>query len=457
MAVLRRLAPVTRGPPPFSSTSRGGRGTMTRMNVYNLISLTGLVMLMTVAWACSEDRRRVNWRVVGCGTGLQLLLGAIVFLAPGSHAFFLSANRAVLRLLDTAQAGQRFLFGNLADAKSVGFVLATQALPIIVFFSALMGLLYYGRVMPLIVRGFASVFTRLMRVSGAESLCAASNIFVGIESVTAVRPFLERMTRSEFCTILASGMATVASSTMGLYVLFLHDRFPTIAGHLVSASIMSAPAALIMSKLLVPERDHPETLGVSISIARNPEDTSWIDAVVNGAMAGVRLVVGICALLIAFLGLVALTDFILGAATGRAFGFHLTLSKVLGWIFYPFALTMGIPAADAGWAGSLLGQRFVMTEIPAYQALAERMQSGLVADPRSAVIVAYALCGFAHVASLAIFVGGTAALVPSRRADLVSVGPRALLAATLACLMTGAIAGACFHGGSIILAVGPSP
>jgi len=425
------------------------------MNVYNLVSLSGLAALMAVAWAFSEDRRRVNWRVIGWGTGLQLLLGGVVFLAPGSQAVFLWSNRVVLRLLDTAQAGQKFLFGNLAEAKSVGFVLATQALPIIIFFSALMGLLYYWRVMPVVIRAFAYVFSRLMRVSGGESLCVASNIFVGIESVTAVRPLLERMTRSELCTILTAGMATVASSTMGVYVLFLADPFPSIAGHLVSASIMSAPAALIMSKLLVPESGQPETLGLAVSIGRSPEDTSWIDAVVNGAMAGLRLVAGVCALLIAFLGLVALADCLLGAATGRTLGVGLTLTKLLGWVFYPFALCMGVPPGDAGWAGTLLGQRFIMTEVPAYQALGELMRSGRVADPRSAVIVAYALCGFAHVASLAIFVGGTAALAPGRRSDLVSVGPRALLAATLACLMTGAVAGACFHGGATVLTTRP--
>lgn len=421
------------------------------MSVYNLISLAGLVVLMAVAWVCSEDRSRVNWRVVAWGTGLQLVFGAVVFLAPASQDVFLWGNKAVLRLLDTAQAGQRFLFGNLAEAKSVGFVLATQALPIIIFFSALMGLLYYWRIMPLIIRGFAAVFSRSMRVSGGESLCVASNIFVGIESVTAVRPLLDRMTRSELCTILTAGMATVASSTMGIYVLFLADMFPTIAGHLVSASILSAPAALVMSKLLVPERDTPETLGRTVSVGRDPQDTGWIDAVVNGAMAGMRLVVGVCALLIAFLGLVALTDAILGVVTGRTLGVGLTLTQLLGWVFYPLALIMGVPPGDAGWAGTLLGQRLVMTEVPAYQALAELIRSGRVADPRSGVIVAYALCGFAHVASLAIFVGGTAALAPGRRAELVAVGPRALLAATLACLMTGAIAGACFHDGGMVL------
>jgi CNT family concentrative nucleoside transporter len=325
-----------------------------------------------------------------------------------------------------------------------------------VFFTALIGLLHYWGVMAVVIRGFAWLFSRFMRVSGAESLSVSANIFVGIEAIAAVRPLLNRMTRSELCTILTAGMATVASSTMGIYVLFLAGSFPMIAGHLVSASIMAAPAAMLMSKLLVPERGVPETLGVKVEVGRDPEDTSWIDAVVNGSMAGMKLVVGICALLLAFLGLVALADLILGVAIGRTLGVGLTLSRLLGWVFYPFALCMGVPPSDAGWVGALLGQRLVMTEIPAYQGLADVIRSGQAVDPRSVVIVAYALCGFAHVASLAIFIGGTAALAPSRRADLVSVGPRALLAATLACLMTGAIAGACFCSSSIVLkAAGP--
>ncbi|MBM4148288.1 MAG: nucleoside transporter [Lentisphaerae bacterium] len=417
------------------------------MNAWNLVSVAGIAMMMSVAWAFSEDRRNINWHTVAWGCGLQFAIGALVFLVPGSQKVFLLANEAVLKVLGAAQAGQRFLFGNLADAGFAGFVLATQALPIIIFFSALMGLLYYCGVMSVIIRCFARLFSRLMRVSGAESLCVASNIFVGIESVTAVRPLLDRMTRSELCTILTAGMATVASSTMGMYVLFLADRFPMIAGHMVSASIMSAPAALVMSKLLVPESGAPETLGLNVTVPRNPEDRGWIDAIVNGAMAGARLVAGVCAVLIAFLGLVALVDMIFGAATGFLPGGRVTLTRVLGWVFHPFAIAMGIPPGDAGWAGALLGKRFIMTEIPAYQGLAAQLANGGVGHARSAVIVSYALCGFAHVASLAVFVGGAAAMAPSRRADLVSVGPRALLAATLACLMTGAVAGACYRDG----------
>jgi CNT family concentrative nucleoside transporter len=418
------------------------------MSVHNLVSFAGLFVLMGIAWAGSSNRRRINWRVVIGGTALQLLLAAVVFWAPGVDRVFGLLNDGFLKLLTAAQAGQVFIFGALGDgqgeAGKLGFILAFQAFPTIIFFSGLMGLLYYWRIMPLLIRAFAAVFTRCLRVSGAESLCTASSIFMGIESFTAIRPCLTRLTRSEFCTILTAGMATVASSTMGLYVLFLKDVFPGIAGHLMTASVLSAPAALVMSKLMVPEDGVPATLGVNPALAP-AQDASSLDAVINGAMAGLQMVLGIVALLIAFLGLLALLDMLLGAA-GRPFAVDLSLSHLLGHLFYPLALVTGIPAADAGVAGKLLGLRLIATEVPAYKQLAELMSAHGFADPRSPLIIAYCLCGFAHVASLAIFAGGAVALVPERRADIVAVGPRALVAATLACLMTGAVAGVMFHG-----------
>jgi len=410
------------------------------MDRYNIISVSGLLLCMLLAWACSTNHRRLNFRLIAWGLALQLIMGALIFMVPASQHVFLRLNDWVLKLLETAQAGQKFVFGSLADSKAVGFVLFTQAFPIIIFFSALMGLLYFWRVMPLIICGFARLFTRLMRISGAESLCAASNIFVGIESVTAIRPYLPRMTRSEYCTILTAGMATVASSTMGIYVLFLVDTFPTIAGHLIAASIMSAPAALVMSKLVVPEEERPVTLGLEVRMEPS-EDASWIDAIVSGAMAGLKLVGGIVALLVAFLGLLALFDLLIGALTGG----HGSLTTILSYCFYPLTLAMGIPASDALFAANLLGQRLLMTEVPAYQNLALGISTGAITSPRTAVIMAYALCGFAHIASLAIFVGGIVSLAPERRKDIVAVGPRALLAATLACLMTGSTAGLFFH------------
>lgn len=410
------------------------------MNSSRIVSLFGLIIFMAIAWLVSSGRRRVNWRVILWGTAFQLVLGALVFLAPGSRRVFLALNDLVLKLLSASEAGQEFVFGVLGTGKSpVGFILMFQALPAIVFFSALMSLFYYWRMMPWLIRGFARVFTRLMGVSGAESLCTAANIFVGIESLAAIRPYLARMTRSELCTILTGGLATVASSMLAVYVLFLKDVFPTIAGHLISASILSAPASLIMSKLIYPESGTPETLGLDIRMSKS-DDAGSVDAVINGAMAGMKLVMGVVALLMAFLSLLALADMVLGGL-GRWAGADLSLRRMLGWMFVPLAWCMGVPAADCRAVGGLLGLRLVATEIPAYQELAGLMASGALAGVRTPTIAAYALCGFAHVASLAIFVGGVTALVPERRADVVAVGFRSLVAATLACLMTGAVAG----------------
>jgi len=434
------------------------------MDIYNLVSFGGLFVLMLLAWIFSANRKILNLHCIGAGLALQLLLGLIIFRAPASTKVFLWINDLVVKILDAAGYGQRFLFGPLAlppgaigpgGKTSLGFILAIQAFPIIIFFAALMGLLYYLGIMQKIIAGFGWLFTRLMRISGAESLCAASNIFVGIESTTAVRPYLADMTRSEFCTILTAGMATVASSTLGVYVLFLKDVFPTIAGHLISASILSAPAAIVMSKILVPEDGTPLTLGKTLKI-HYEKDSSPIEAIITGAMAGVKLVVGICALLIALLGLLAVVDLFLGwlgSATGlvEAGQIESPLSAIIGYIMAPLAMVIGIPAKDAVLAGSLLGERFIATEIPAYTALAEILERGTFTHPRSAVVLAYALCGFAHIASLAIFVGGVSALVPQRRADLAKVAIRALLAATLACLMTGAIAGTFYHAAAFTL------
>ena len=434
------------------------------MDTYNLISFFGIFILLGVGWLLSQNRRVMNWRCVATGVGIQLLLGFLVFRAPGSRSFFLWLNKVVLKLLEAASAGQEFLFGPLAvqpgpgQEKSLGFILAIQGLPLIIFFAALMGLLYYWRVMPLIIRGFAWFFSRVMRISGAESLCAASNIFVGIESATSVRPYLARMTRSEFCVILTAGMATVASSVLGVYVSFLSEEFPEIAGHLISASIMSAPAAIVMAKILVPETEEPVTLGRDIKLAYQRE-TGSVEAIINGAMAGVKLVVGICALLIAFLGLVALLNLLVGFAgdqIGGWFGrdWDWSIEKGLGYVFSPFALVMGVPLEDGLRVGELLGDRLVKTELPTYQKMSEMISAGEFTHTRSVVVSSYALCGFAHVASLAIFVGGISSLVPERRKDIANVSWRALLAATLACLMTGAVAGVFYHSGVVILQSG---
>jgi CNT family concentrative nucleoside transporter len=344
---------------------------------------------------------------------------------------------------------------NGAGESSLGFFFAFQALPAIIFFASLVSALYYLNVMPPLIKSFAYIFTRVMRISGAESFCVASNIFVGIESALTIRPHLNEMTRSELGTILTAGMATIASSVLALYAMLLHHQFPTIAGHLISASVLSAPAALVMSKIIMPELETPKTLGIVIK-PHYEKDRNLIEAIITGAHAGVRLVVGISALLLAFLGMVALIDLFLvgiGEEINLWFGWHLkcSLRDLLGYLFYPFTMIIGVPFSDAATIAKIIGERIITTEIQSYQDLALVLSTHGLQHPRSAIIAVYALCGFAHVASLAIFVGGIAALAPKRIHDLSRLGPRALLAATLACLMTASVAGTFFNRGSILL------
>ncbi|HHF42302.1 MAG TPA: nucleoside transporter [Candidatus Aminicenantes bacterium] len=433
------------------------------MDIYNLISAGGLIILPLVAWTLSENRRVINWRVIGWGLGLQLLFALFVFIAPVGTKFFLLTNKAVVVVLDSATAGTKFLFGRLAlppgttneaGESSLGYFLAFQALPTIVFFAAMVIALYYLKVMPRLIEGFSYIFTRLMKISGAESLCASSNIFVGIESALVIRPYLQNMTRSELATILSAGMGTIASTVLALYVFTLQNQLPTIAGHLVSASFLSVPAAVIMAKLLVPETGRPLTLGVDVKPFYEQED-NLIVSIINGAQSGLKLLGGIVALLLAFLGLLALLDLFLGYGGGLInnwFGLHLDISikGILGYVFYPFTLIIGVPPSDALEIAKIIGERTVATEVVAYQHLAELMKAGALHHPRSAIIASYVLCGFAHIASLAIFVGGIGALAPDRLKDLSQLGFKALLAATLGCLMTGAVAGLFFSQATVL-------
>ncbi len=434
------------------------------MEWYNLVSLLGVFSLAGFAWLCSSHRRNINWRVVFWGILIQLCVAFFIFMIPAGSKFFLLVNRMVVTVLDSATAGTKFVFGRLAlppgtvsesGETSLGYFLAFQGLPTVIFFASLVGVLYYLRIMPLVIRGFAFVFTKLMRISGAESLSASSNIFVGVESALVIKPHLKDMTRSELTTILAAGMGTIASTVLALYVFYLQDLMPTIAGHLVSASFLSAPAALVMSKLIVPEKEKPLTLGISVKPHYERED-NLIMAIIHGAWSGLQLLGGIVTLLIAFLGFMALIDLALGGVGGvlnQWFGLNLewSLASLLGYVFYPFALILGIPPSDAMEIARLLGERPIVTELAAYQDLAVLLKNNVLVHPRSAIIASYALCGFAHVASLAIFVGGVGALAPDRIKDLSRLGFRALLAATLACLMTGAVAGVFYTSGSILL------
>lgn len=430
------------------------------MDGYNIVSFAGVFALLGVAWILSASRRNMNWRVIGWGIALQMLVAVFIFVVPTGTRVFLAVNDIVVKILESAGKGAYFVFGRLAlgpgqvgqsGEESIGFILAFQAFPTIIFFSALLAVLYYLGIMPQLIKLFARVFTRLMRVSGAESLATASNVFVGVESNLTIKPYLARLTPSELCTVLTAGMATVASNVLALYVLTLQKQFPTIAGHLVSASLLSAPAALVMSKILLPETGTPETLGLQIA-PYYERDSSFFEAVINGSNAGVRMIVGIVALLVAVLGLVALVDGGL-SNVGTWLGAETpwSLSGLFGYVFYPVTVLLGVPLDDAELVSRIVGERLIVTEVAAYSHLSQALQDGLLTHPRSAVIAAYALCGFAHVASMAIFVGSICALAPQCSKSIGPIAVRALIAANLACLMTAGVAGTFFTESSILL------
>jgi CNT family concentrative nucleoside transporter len=418
-----------------------------------MLSLAGIFAFILFAWMLSSNHKIINWRVVFWGLVLPILFAFFIFKVPAGRDLFLTINDGVLQVLASAKKGMLFVFGPLAlspgetdpsAGSSIGFILAFQALPTIIFFSALLSLLYYTGLMSLLVRGFSRVFTKLMRISGAESLYVSSNIFVGVESAFTVRPYLARMTNSELCTILTMGMGSVASSVLAFYTFLLKGQFPAIAGHLVSASIMAAPVSILISKLMMPETDQPETLGLTVK-DEYKKPASWIEAVIQGANEGVRLCVGIVALLLAFWGLLELVNWLL------VITIHQSLQNILGYVFYPFAYLMGVPGEDVSAVAQLLGERSILTEATSYQHLAEYIKSGVITNPRSMVITTYALCGFAHIASVAIFVGGTTSLVPERAKDIARIGFKALIAATITCMVIGAIAGLFFSGSGTIL------
>lgn len=425
---------------------------------YNLVSLLGLGAVCLLAWASGGFRRGVRPTSLAWGLGLQLLLGGLVFTLPAGGRVLLGLNAAVVRLLGHARAGIEFCFGPLAAGPgqpgSLGFIFAVQALPTVVFFMALTALLYHAGVLQRVVRLFSRLFVRTLGVSGAEALGAASNIFVGVESAGMVRPYLSDMTRSEFFTLLTAAMATVASSTLGIYVLTLEKMFPNIAGHLISASLISAPAAIVVSKLMLPETGAPLTAGQVVDLAAGRYD-GWLEAVIQGSQDGVKLVVGIGALLLSFLALVSLVDGALGWLWGLAGLEGGGLGVILGWLAWPLAVIMGVPPADAPQVATLMGQRLLVTEIPAYGHLAQMLSQGQLTYARSALVASYVLCGFTHVGAVAIFVGGFGALAPGRLGELSRLGLKALWSATLTTVMTGCVAGLFAHGGAGLLGLVP--
>ncbi|MCH9648916.1 MAG: nucleoside permease nupX [Deltaproteobacteria bacterium] len=426
------------------------------MSYLNLISLLGWVAFCALAWVIGGCRRPVPWRTVLGSTLLTFGLGAVVFLLPASRKLLLIANDLVLLALSSSSQGAQFLFGPLAlspgqatsaGEPSVGFVLAAQVLPAVIFFASLMAVFHHFKLIQPVVRFFAWLFHRTLRLSGAESLAGSIHLFFGVETAAAVRPYLGTMTRSELLTVLATNLATVASTTLAIYVIFLREAFPQIAGHLLSASLLSIPCAVLAAKLILPETEDPVTLGAVPEMAATEAHDNGFAALAAGAWDGLKIAAGITTILIAVLGVVGLVDLSLAKVSSLLMGAGepLSLARCLGWLFTPLAWLLGIESGDLAQAGRLLGQRMVLTEVVSYRELGSLAAQNQL-SPRTLVIVSYALCGFAHVAGVGIAVGGFGALVKERMEDLSGLALRALAAATLATLLTGAVAGALFHG-----------
>ncbi len=409
-----------------------------------LTSFLGLLVMLGIALALSRDRRHISLRLVVTGLGLQLVLAVLIFLTGIGEPLFGAARSAFAFLVEASNAGAAFLFGRLVTDTveqggetvplGIGATVAFQVLPLVIFFSSLAGVLYHLGVTQLVVRGLARVMQKTMRTSGAESLGCALFVFFGIESTTAIGEYIRRMTRSEAFTLMTAFMATIAGTVMGAYV-----EFGAEPGHLLTASLMSAPAAIVLSKILVPETGRPVTRG---RVRFNPEKESVnvIDAAARGAWQGLRLAVTIGAALIAFVGLVHLVNMILAAVSGVWMAEPLTLQRLMGWVFSPFALVMGVPWEDAHEVGRLLGTKTVLNEFLAYRAL-QPLAAGEVIGERSVTIATYALCGFANFGSVAILVGGLGMIDPDRKSLYAQYGLRALVAGTLAAFMTACYAG----------------
>lgn len=421
----------------------------------------GLVLLVGVAWTLSTARHRISWRLVGWGLGLQIAFALLVLRTPVGVAFFEWVNGLVEATLAYSEAGGAFIFGELTTNEApvgtvgegggfvasaervanVGAFFAFNIFPNIIFVAALMTVLYHLGVMQRVVRGAAWVMQRTMRTSGAETLCTASNIFIGMmESPLVVKPYVERMTESELMAVMTAGMATIAGSVLAAYAAMMAPYQPEAAGHLIAASIMSAPAALVMAKLLVPETGEPVTAGARAEDPATP-DVNLIDAAARGAAEGLRLALVVMAMLIAFLALVAMLNGVVGWLGGLVGVDGLTLEGMLGRLLAPVAWMLGVSWADAGLIGQMIGVDFVLNEFVAFARLSATLAAGAVVDDRSLVIGIYALCTFANFGSIAMTIAGIGEIAPSRRHDLARLGLKAMLAGLLASLATAAVAG----------------
>lgn len=424
------------------------------------MSVIGILVFVALAFAVSTNRKIIPGRILAWGLGLQLIFAVLVLGIPAIgipgvlQPLFGLVTKFFTSLIAFTDKGSEFLFGSFMNDE-YGFVFALRALPTIIFLSSLLAILYHLGVMQVIVRGFAWMMFKTMRVSGAESLSAAANVFVGqTEAPLLVRPFVGRMTNSELFCLMVGGMTTVAGSVLAVYVALLQDAIPDIAGHLLTASVLSAPAAIMIAKIMIPEKEEPVTATSVPDDLKDKIDTNVIEAAARGAADGLQLTLNVGAMLLAFIALIFMFDSVLGYF-GSFIGFNswgaglvsdsflvdgqaeLSLAVIFSWIFAPVAFLMGIPWSEAGTAGAMLGEKIAINEFVAYLHLSQTTD---VLSERTIIILSYALCGFANFGSIAIQIGGIGAMAPSRRGDLARLGLKSILGGSLAAFITACVA-----------------
>lgn len=430
-----------------------------------LRGILGLTVIIGIALVISNNRRSIRWRTIGAGLSLQIFLA--IFILKGAamgeafaplgwpKMFLKGVSYFFVLVLQFTTKGAEFIFGNLALPEgtpgSLGAFFAFQVLPTIIFFGSLMAVLYHLGIMQKVVQGMAFLVSKFLGTSGAESLSVTANIFVGqTEAPLVIRPYLEKLTMSELMAVMTGGMATIAGGVMAAYIQILGDPYAIAHGisldasrllfaeQLLGASVMAAPAALLLAKIMIPETGEPTTKG-GAKIEVESTSANAIDAAANGASDGLSLALNVGAMLLAFLALIAMVNYIIGQA-GGLFGADLTLEMLLGWAVSPIAWLIGVPWADAVRFGSLLGTKVILNEFVAYLALAGEITAGTL-DPKTVVMATFALCGFANLSSIAIQIGGIGPLAPSRKSDIAKLGVKAVLAGTMANMMTATIAG----------------
>ena len=401
----------------------------------HLQGLIGMILLLGIAFILSNNRRQINYRIIVWGLSLQFIFGIFILKTPLGKPLFGFFDKVITKLISFSDSGSDFLFKSLVPG--VGYHeamvnFAFRALPTIIFFSSLMTVLYHFGVIQFIVKWISRIMQKSMGTSGSETLSVAANIFVGqTEAPLMIRPFIRSMTQSELMAVMTGGFATVAGGVLALYVIWLKD-IPGIAGHLLAASVMSAPAAMVVAKIIYPETDLSETSG-DLNIIIEKPDSNTMEALGRGATEGLKLAANVAAMLVAFVALIAMVNYLLTFA-------DTSIQGILGFIFQPLAWAMGIPWEEAQMVGVLMGEKITLTELIAYSDLRDLRLEQAISD-RTAIIASYALCGFANFASIGIQLGGIGGIAPERRKDLASLALKAMLGGALASWMTASIAG----------------